>query len=234
MFIKNWYGDYGLAGINFCETFSDWKITYIFFETHALTYFGQAFRPFEIEDIKFSEDIYTPDFNYDSLKVIQQLYAARRDSTTNPAVIPILEDSIRMKFERYTASIKKYHPYLVYIKTPLMLTKNFMLQAGVHNLYYIPYSHQPMHRKLIKLFFICIYVTVFGSFIAGLLFYKQLFENKLILLAYIIAFYLIFIHSIFLRSIEPRYIIPAFPFFVTGAVFCITSALKSLNIKINR
>jgi hypothetical protein len=234
LFIKSWYGDYGLAGLNFCQTFSDWKITYNFFENGGLNYFGQAISRFTTEDIKIPDEIYTPDFNFDSLKAIQQLYKKRVTAYLDQPKRITIEDSISAKFIRYTASIKKYHPYIVYLKTPMLLTKSFILQGGVHNLFFMPYSYQPFYRKLIKLFFIIIYVLAFALFVAGFLFYRQLFDNKLILLSCVIAFYLIFIHSIFLRSIEPRYIIPAYPFFVIGAVFTVISVLKSYNIKILR
>ena len=39
----------------------------------------------------------------------------------------------------------------------------------------------------------------------------------------IIAFYIILIHAVLLRSVEQRYIVTAYPFFVVGAVYILTT-----------
>ncbi len=221
-----------VANWEFCKTFSDFKNTSCFFDSKGLTYFGQSVQTLKPEDIIIPDEIYTDDFNRDSLLILKSYFDEINNPSTNDKRKAELDKLLVVKNKLYEQSIRKNHPFLVYIKTPLLLSKKFVLQSGVHNLYFLPFSYLKLYQKAIKLFYIGIYWIVFILFLIALLFYPaSIINNKMILVSYLIAFYIIFIHSIFLRSIEPRYIIPAYPFFVTCGVFFISIMKNNLMIK---
>lgn len=221
------YSESSLECLNFCKTFSDFKITSCFFVKSGLKYFGQSVQTLKLDDIEIPDELYTKDFNLDSLLLIRQYFDEIAAPETSIEREKILDKIIAEKFRRYTESIEQNHPFLVQVKTPLILTRRFLLQSGAHNLFFLPFSFLSTSQKMAKSIFILIYWIVFISFLLGLILCSgKILENKLILLSYAIAFYIIFIHSIFLRSIEFRYIIPAYPFFVIGAVFFINSLIK--------
>ena len=220
------------ACIKFCSMFSDFKIATCFFQRNGLHYFGQPVPPPQQDQIVFPDEIYTPDFSRDSLLILRS-YFDELSSIAVPAQRRAYLDSLlTSKFTTYTESIRRYHPFLVYVKTPLLLTRRFAFQLGTHNLYFYPFSYLSLSQKIIKFFFISIYWTAFTFFLTGFFsFSKSVIHNKIILTSYLIAFYIIFIHSIVLRSVEFRYLIPAYPFFVAGAVYFVCKIRRVLAKK---
>ena len=209
---------YVMANWEFCKTFGDFKAFTGYFDANGLTYFGQA-QEYDQDDIHIPAEVYTRDFTEDSLLLVRSLFKEIR-STTNERNTDSLSQAISVRLEHYAESVRKNHPFLFYFKTPVNLTLRFVVQSGVHNLFYKPFTFLTPVQKTIKLFFIGIFATVSLLFFSGfVIFFRQIVRNDLLLLAYELAFYGIVIHAIVLRNVELRYLVPFYPLYVIGAAF---------------
>ena len=174
--------------------------------------------------IKIPEYIYTSKFNHDSLVHLKQeitlLNAGVSDSITSKAINTEVEEKCRA----YRQSIKSEHPFLFYIKAPIILVKKFLINSQAYTLFSESFSQLSYVKKAIKLFYVFLYyATLLLGFIGMLLLIKKLFKVHLLLLLILsIVIYTIGIHVIIFRTCENRYFVPAFPFMLICAAYAIT------------
>src|SRR5471030_837148 len=97
--------------------------------------------------------IYTKDFSEDSLLLLRSLTNEMNEANTSIDRKKTIDNILTAKYINYKMSVKENHPFLVYIKTPIMLSLNLFIQSGVHNLFFFPFSYLSIVEKTIKLFF---------------------------------------------------------------------------------
>ncbi|MES2838460.1 MAG: hypothetical protein V4667_13110 [Bacteroidota bacterium] len=181
---------------------------------------------------KLPTDIYTSQFNLDSLISIRtKVISVLKDTTLTIEQNKTLTQEIRTSFNNFTQSIKSEKPYLYYIKSPLLITKNFFIHSGTQNLFFKSSAELNKFEYLVKVFYSLLYIiTLFIGFVGVFLLIKKSFKiNNITILTGIIV-YSALIHPIFLRAAEPRYFVPTWPFLIICFSYAIVWIYNSIFI----
>jgi len=174
------------------------------------------------DSVPFPSYIYTSQFNADSLKSLKiMLYRLTKDSSLSSDQKIAFERSIVEKFNRYTQSEKKENPYVFYIKSSEKRMHDMLLSIHTVTKLYI--------NNFITWFYTKYYFIVLGLGIIGsLLMLPFIFKATPQSILAIIPLFTIIIHPIIIRENENRYLIPAWPFLVICAAYCLYWTYKKI------
>lgn len=190
--------------------------------------------------------VYTSVFNKDSIyrlrkevqhfialqkPAVDSFYASKGDDWYRAFVIlyeplkpvsqqaAILQNDINAKFDRYTNSIKKEHPFVYHVRSRITLLQKFLFE---NNEAFLTRGQIPGLKKFSSFFFHFYYYFILFSGITGIvaLLWNGLHNNFLYLLLCIIPAYTIIIHP-FIRSADNRYLLPGWPFLIACSAYFI-------------
>ncbi|HTB05506.1 MAG TPA: hypothetical protein VK806_01050 [Bacteroidia bacterium] len=177
-------------------------------------------------------DIYTSQFNNDSLVHLKDLIASLQQANLDSAKDVAYENELKTKFALYKLSIAKEKPFLYYFIAPLKLTKDFlygqenrdMLERGKGN---------PIIGSILVLFNKVLYLLIvllgfIGAFIVAI---KGFRHNYFYWLISLIPLYILIIHPIILRYATNRFLIPAYPFLIACTAYILCEIYARLSQK---
>lgn len=229
----------------------------------AISWFGGLLFPGEPEIKNFDTIpgyIYTSAFNRDSilrLKLKVQKFMAMqkpaldslfdKDDKDWNKVFPLfyyglhpvspqaaaLQSQIENTFDTYTASVKKEHPFLYYVKVPLILTGKLLY--GDYMKSYFKRGQIGKIGPLVAHFYNVFYLAMLCLGLSGaiLLLFKGLQSaGHLELLLSLVPLYTILIHSCVIRMCaENRLLMPAWPFMLMCAAYALYAIMSLLRRK---
>lgn len=175
----------------------------------------------------FPANIYTSQFNADSLTQVKLLVLALRTNHNLPAEIQHQYSSIIIKkLNAYTESIKKEKPALYYIKTPLY---------SLYRVFYIsPYSTFYLNRFSTRFYNLLYYIILLAGLCGIILSAKDFIKASVWSVVPGIALYTILIHGPILCMPDNRYLLPIYPFIVLCAVFFTAKTADGIRMLLHR
>ncbi|HXP49134.1 MAG TPA: hypothetical protein VN922_04225, partial [Bacteroidia bacterium] len=174
------------------------------------------------DSVPFPSYIYTSQFNADSLKTLKIMISRwSKDSTLSVDQKNYFERSIVEKFNRYTQSEKKENPYIFYVKSSEKRMHDMLL--SIHTVTKL-YINNFITWFYTKYYFFVLWLGIIGS----LLMLPFIFKAKTQSILAIIPLFTIIIHPIIIRENENRYLIPAWPFLVICAAYCLYWTYKKI------
>jgi len=232
--------EYRQSAVQFIQA---WGGNYVEGDTRSLLfwfgYHNEYCKGFTGEEIP--DNIYTSQFNRDSLLNLKKLFISIQDSgalysaNTNDLKCKLLIS----KFNKYTLSIKEERKFLYYIKAPLLYLKDiFILHWASYNVigyssyhvgllnYYnnLNYIVTKLFHKINPinwLYMLFNYIIIALGIVGIFLFLKDSLKNSFLLIFIILPLYTILIHTIVLRQMDSRYLMPAWPFLIICASYCL-------------
>jgi hypothetical protein len=187
--------------------------------------------PMKDKDIVIPSYIYTSRYSYDSLLQIREYVAELQDSSTSKEKFHYLNLLTKYKLQQYIRSIKSEKPFLYYIKAPALLLKKFLFHSGTYNLFLKPADSLSKPEYLMKVFYSLLYLVVITFGIAGallLISFNFKWSAQLIMPAF--TLFSVFIFPCLIRQIEYRYFVPAYPFTLVCAVFCLNLVYEKIKV----
>jgi hypothetical protein len=173
-------------------------------------------------------NIYTSQFNKDSLIWLKNKITALNDSIILPDIKQKYRLEVKEKLERYTVSVKEEKPTLYYLEAPFLHCLPRFLFGYERKLYtrrfQIP-GKIGLLTEYIFAFYYCL-ILVLGVVGACLLSFKGLTKIPLVLIITGIPIYTILVHAIVLRATSNRFLMPAWPFLVVCAAYVIVFAVS--------
>lgn len=170
--------------------------------------------------LKFSDEIFTSQFNMDSLQLVRNDIVLFLDTNQTTKQKLRLNDKIIERLDRYKESVKDEKPFLYHIKSRINSCILFFGHPGIYNLFGRATYELNKFEIIVKAFYALLYIAVVGFGMIGL-FYMFIFNlskfNELFFLSGI-GLYLVLIHPLVLKMEEYRYILPAYPFLVIACV----------------
>lgn len=224
------YSKANLTNFEFSKTFDDFKVNYLMppeGETES------ADGATESNADLVPEEIFTPDFNRDSIINLQRII---RQSLLDT----ILTGDQRLKLQNifcdraghYIQSIKAHHPFLVYIKAPLLRSYNHIIKSsGVQYLYIKTFAELTTFEKSLKIFYILIFqLAKIGAlcFLFGLFFDRSPLTSWLLGLCCV---YGLFVHPVVVGTSDVRYLYGFYPIIAICAVLFINRLAEKRFIK---
>jgi len=202
-----------LTKSEYLPTYED---TYVPTERFVQTWGGGVARDYLTLDFSNVPDIYTSQFNADSLKMLHTLKVM--DNTLTPAEKVQNHQLIIAKINRYTQSIKHERPWLYYVKAPLSQLQQFLYMPRIwYILFFVKNCGTQIWHFYSFLYNFILYTGFLGMFLLVL----KLVKEPLKFLLTIIPLYTIIIHPIILRKPEYRYFIPALPFLILCSIYAL-------------
>jgi hypothetical protein len=211
-----WYPDGQIASWRFVGTFGAASAHYFF---QGSSWANLRVPLADVSNVNFPEEIFTPDFNADSLIALRRYCGILEDPATPPERKHFVDSLLVARFDRYTASIKRHHPFMAYVGTPAMLARRHVLgSSGVYNLFILPFSQLGPAAKAIKLFGMAVYLTaLYGSLLFLVLAAVRRSTGYWVLSLMLV--YGMLIHPVIMRHDDPRYLYVFYP------LMCVCSAV---------
>lgn len=212
----------------FIKGFDDFKAPYFFSDAD---YPNRTSKIVDVNTVEFPDNIYTEDFNRDSLIELREMAAFLVNEKSLETEVHPYDQVYTEKMKRYTVSLKKNHPFMYYIETPIKRTFNHVFKSsGVQFLYDSSFDSLSAPKKLIKLFFVFIYlIATYGAVL--FIFYTFLLKRTdLYLLFSIFALYSFCITpSFIIGTSDVRYLYPFYPIISVCAVLFYIDILKIIR-----
>ena len=210
-FIQSWGG---------AIWFVDPKAEISWFNNNTPCTFGTGAKS---DSVPFPAYIYTSQFNADSLKVLKNMISGM----TGNYGLSVQENAdyqniVIEKFNRYTLSERKENPYIYYIKS-----NEKRLNALLFNIH--PVTKLYINNTISKFYNTYYYIILCLGFIGILLMLPLIFKLSLSSIIPAIPVFTILIHAVVIRENENRYLIPAYPFIIICAGYCIYWLLNKLS-----
>ena len=181
------------------------------------------------EDIKFPENIYTTQFNSDSLSIVRTLVSSLQKEIVSKDSIGIVNDILTEKLRRYTQSVISEHPFIYHVTSRLKYFKIFLIHSGTYNLMRDPWSDLGLIRKAIKIFYSAFYLYLILTGFAGCILLFLHSHKHMYLIFPALAVYSILIFLCILRLPEMRYFVPAYPFMLICSMYVTNAFINRLN-----
>jgi hypothetical protein len=177
-------------------------------------------------DLPIPQDILTPEVTMDSLLVLRTYGMVIEDPTADPELRRRCDSLLKVRSDRYTASIRRHHPFIVHVRTPAKLAaRHIFRSSGVYNLFLRPFTQLPMWAKAVKLAHMALYLAaLYGAL--GLLLLALLRRNNVHLLLGGMLAYGMLVHPVIIGIGDVRYLYAIHPLMVLGAVlfYCALAA----------
>jgi hypothetical protein len=177
-------------------------------------------------ETKLPENIYTADFNYDSLLEVRNLIRVVNDTTLNKSERKRSELIAMAKLKRYSKSIEVNKPFMYFVSSRFKVLKNYFFHSGTSTLFTKSSSNLSVGLWGIKVFYSLMYVFVAaGGFIATI---YLLLKSKSNLKSFIIAMtglYIALVFPFLFKMDEYRYFVPGYPFFMLSIIIMIGSII---------
>lgn len=162
-------------------------------------------------------DMYTTQFNRDSLLLLKKLIAETGTGDSLMAGFSARNAAIGERCRRYAASVQAEKPFLFYVRSPLKVAWRFVFENGTYNLFNKTYSGLGFFQKVLKWFYAGLYLLMaIGSALAVLCFP---YRSRLFI-CFFPVLYAVMMYAIVFRFSEFRYLVPAYPFMV-ATVCCL-------------
>jgi hypothetical protein len=218
-----WYPAGQIASWRFVGTFGA-ASTHYFFQGSSWANLRVPLA--DVSKVTFPERIFTPDFNADSLVELRRYCGILEDPATPPERKHVVDSLVVARFDRYTASIKRHHPFMAYVGTPAMLARRHVLgSSGVYNLFILPFAQLGRAAKAIKLFGMTVYLlALYGSLLFLVL--AAVRRNTGYGVLSLMLLYGMLIHPVILRHDDPRYLYVFFPLMCVCASLMYAEALR--------
>ena len=164
---------------------------------------------------KFPDYIFTSKFNMDSITAVREMIKQILSDTSKASEVQRVAylQVVQQKLTLYTKSIKDEHPSLYYVKVPWNSLKGFLKITY----YSIVYLNQATIRYSVLFYYVTLLLGGIGIFLMFGFFFKlsigSVFPG--------IVIYTVAIHAIYFRADENRYLVPAYPFIIFCASYCI-------------
>ncbi|HTA28759.1 MAG TPA: hypothetical protein VK809_13280 [Bacteroidia bacterium] len=166
------------------------------------------------------DNIYTSEFNKDSLLKLKEMIACLKKPTPDSASI---QNKLRLKLNKYRLSVKREKAFQYYIKAPLQMI-GVMLFGPVTRDYLDRGQSVPIIGKPIVIFNYWLYLFILLSGLAGILLIilNGIRQNSLLLIIPLIPLYIILVHPFIFRFFDSRFLLPVFPFIISCSSYLIT------------
>ena len=212
-----------LAAYSFQGTIGDFRDNYFFPDSN---WKNRSTPRYDIDTVEFPSEIYTKDFNRDSLIELRRYAKILRSTSDTITALQKIQynDLFTIKAERYTSSIKRNHPFLTYIKAPaIRVYKHLFKSSGVQYLFMKGFNSLTLIEKTLKMFFIFIFLSaLYGSlfFIISIIIN---YKNPLNILFCLFCLYGMLIHPTILGTANPRYLYAFYPILALCATLFYTN-----------
>ncbi|MCH8902361.1 MAG: glycosyltransferase family 39 protein [Bacteroidetes bacterium] len=164
----------------------------------------------------FPNNIYTEDFNFDSLIVLREIYWRSMNPELSLEERMIYKEETILIIQKYVRSFKKNKPLYYHFWAPMKLTSKFLFQSRLDHFLFPEFRQMAWHQILVKGgYFIYYYFIIICGLMGMILIYLQ--KKRMQILFTLLPLSLIFIITIYLRNVEFRYFVPLYPFFVLFA-----------------
>lgn len=177
--------------------------------------------------IQIPEEIYTSQFNRDSLFLLQKLVREfQTDTSRDPfAADDALKNKITLKLNKYSQSIKEEKPYIYYVQSRWTYFKRFLRPLGSYNIRIKNMGIGEMLSNentnfrfddlILKLFYSFYYLFIlFVGFLGIFFLLKQAFSFGKISVLSGIVIYTLLVHPILLKIWVERYFVPVWPILI--------------------
>ncbi len=177
-------------------------------------------------EIKLPENIYTADFNNDSLLEVRNLISIVNDTTLDISERKRSELLAMAKLKKYSKSIEENKPFMYFVSSRFKVLKNYFFHSGTPTLFTKSSSNLSVCFLGIKVFYSLLYVFVAaGGFIATI---YLILKSKSNLKSFIIAItglYIALVFPFLFKMDEYRYFVPGYPFFMLSIILMINSII---------
>ncbi len=209
-----WYPAGQIASWRFVGTFETAPAQYFF---QGSSWANLRVPLADVSQVSFPDRIFTPDFNADSLVELRRYCGILEDPATLPTRKHFADSLLVARFDRYTSSIKRHHPFTAYVSTPVMLARRHVLgSSGVYNLFLLPFAQLAPAARIIKLFGMTVYLlALYGSLF--FLFWSALRGTTGYRVIALLLFYGLLVHPVILRHDDPRYLYVFYPLMCIGS-----------------
>lgn len=226
------YSQGQMASFAFSAAISDLKDDYIFPLQAWMNMDTTSHKA--MEPLPLPEGVYTSRFTVDSLQELQGYGKELLAGSTSASRKQKLDSLIAVKLNRYTASIKEEHPFLVYVQAPAKrLLVHVFRSSGVQFLHIKAFHSLSRPAKLLKLGYVAIFLAaLYGTlfFIIASAFWMRRPFNLFISLC---CLYAMLVHPVLLGTSDPRYLYGFYPLFALAASLFYSAALRKNSNKRN-
>lgn len=225
-------GSYYIELLKFLQS---WGGNYVFWDPSAeirlLGIEKSSFGPQMVtnSNVKIPENIYTSAFNSDSLKLIRSLVISMQEKNISKDSMSVVNDILKEKLIRYTASVKEEHPLIFYVTSRLRYFRIFLLHSGTYNLMSKPWKELNLVKKVFKLFYSAQYLFIVLAGLAGSILMLIRYKKTMNFLLPLLTLYSIILFPWILMFPEVRYFVPAFPFMLICAMYVTNEVINRLN-----
>jgi hypothetical protein len=177
-------------------------------------------KPTHIDSLP--DDIFTSQFNRDSLIHVKRLIEALQNPNIDRMTEKIYQNELRSKLTSYRQSIIHEQPFNYYILATARLTWIFLY--GPETMDYLERGKvSPTFGPIVIAFNKTFYylITILGFVGALILVIKGLKGNYLYFLMSLIPLYVLIVHPIILRYTYNRFLMPAYPFLIVCSAYLI-------------
>jgi hypothetical protein len=178
--------------------------------------------------ISIPDNIYTKEFNKDSLRLVKSLVYGIENKLIGEDSLPLAKRALVEKLKRYTQSVKSEHPFTYYVIAPLKYFKLFLIHSGTYNLMHKPWPDLNLIKKVIKLLYSAQYLFIILTGSAGIVLLLLKRYNRLEIILPLFCLYSVIIFPWVFRFPEMRYFVPAFPFMVICSMYVTNKFLNRL------
>lgn len=177
-------------------------------------------------DLPIPPEILTPEVTMDSLVALRTYGLVIEDPTADPDLRRQCDSLFKAKADRYAASIRRHHPFIVHVRTPARLAaRHIFRSSGVYNLFLRPFGQLPPWAKALKLSHMAVYlVALYGAL--GLLALAVIRRNTAHLLLAAALAYGMLVHPVIIGIGDVRYLYAFYPLIVLGAVLFYTALAR--------
>ncbi len=184
-------------------------------------------------EIKLPENIYTSEFNYDSLLAVRNLIGIVNDTTIDKAIRRQNELIAMDRLKRYAESIKTNHPFMYYIGSRFKVLKNYFVHSGTSILFTKSSANLNLFMLGLKVFYSALYMLIVaGGFISSFYLLLKREENNNYRIISITGLYIALVFPFLFKMDEYRYFVPGYPFFMLAIVLAvITFKNKPLKVR---
>lgn len=162
------------------------------------------------------DDIFTSEYNMDSLIKLRQLITDYPEKYNLPKEIIPIYDGINDKCKQYELALKREKPFVYHVVSRFRLFKKFLIHSGTYNLFRKKFTDLNLFQKAIKLFYTGLYIFLLAICLGGILFFP--YRNKMFIFFLPVLLAVIVIPFGF-KFCEYRYLVPAYPFMIASACY---------------
>lgn len=175
------------------------------------------------DDLPIPPEILTPEVTMDSLLTLRTYGLVMEDPSADPHLRRQCDSLFKTKADRYAASIRRHHPFIVYVRTPARLAlRHIFRSSGVYNLFLRQFGQLPTWAKAVKLSHMVLYlVALYGAL--GLLVLALLRRRTLHVVLAGALTYGMLVHPVVIGIGDVRYLYAFYPLIVLAAVLFYTA-----------